>query len=154
MDETGVLALVDELSDLIEDGKSVLGNRDRKQIEAGAALDILDEIRQSFPVEFAEARKIIRESQSLREDAEVEANRIIEDARQQALLIASEQEIVRIAQQQAETILADARDQEREVRAGAEDFADNVFAHVESTLTELAGQASRCRERLNSRSFR
>ncbi|MDR2106740.1 MAG: ATPase [Coriobacteriales bacterium] len=154
MDETGVLALLDELSDLIEDGKSVLGSRDRKQIEVAPALDIIDEIRQSFPAEFSKARQIVRERQGLLEDTEAECNRILEDARNQALIIASEQEIVRIAQQQAENILADAREMERETRAGAEDYADNVFSHIENTLDSLGENVRRVRERLNNKATR
>jgi cell division septum initiation protein DivIVA len=154
MDETGVLALLDELSDLIEDGKPALGNRDRRQIEVAPALDIIDEIRQSFPVEFSQARQIVRERQGLLEDTEAECNRILEDARNQALIIASEQEIVRIAQQQAENILADAREMERETRAGAEDYADSVFSHIESTLDSLNENVRRCRERLNNKAVR
>jgi cell division septum initiation protein DivIVA len=154
MDETGVLALIDELSDLIEDGKPALGNKDRRSIEVGPALDILDEIRQAFPGEFSQARQIVREQQNILEDAEVEANRILEDARNQALIVASEQEIVRIAQQQAENVLADAREMEREVRAGAEDYADNVFSHIESTVTQINENVRRCRERLNNKAVR
>ncbi|MDR3052972.1 MAG: ATPase [Coriobacteriales bacterium] len=154
MDETGVLSLLDELSDLIEDGKSVLGSRDRKQIDVGPALDILDEIRQAFPVEFAQARQVVRERQGMLEDTEIECNRILEDARNQALIIASEQEIVRIAQQQAENILADAREMERETRAGAEDYADTVFSHIENTLDSLNENVRRCRERLNNKAIR
>jgi cell division septum initiation protein DivIVA len=154
MDETGVLALLDELSDFIEDGKPALGNRDKRQIEVAPALDIIDEIRQAFPVEFAQSRQIVRERQGLLEDTEAECNRILEDARNQALIIASEQEIVRIAQQQAENILADAREMERETRAGAEDYADNVFSHIESTLDSLNENVRRCRERLNNKATR
>jgi cell division septum initiation protein DivIVA len=154
MDETGVLALLDELSDLIEDGKPALGNKDKRQIEIGPALDILDDIRQSFPVEFAQARQVVRERQGLLEDTEAECNRILEDARNQALIIASEQEIVRIAQQHAENILADAREMERQTRAGAEDYADTVFSHIESTLDSLNENVRRCRERLNNKSVR
>ncbi|MCL1846801.1 MAG: ATPase [Coriobacteriia bacterium] len=154
MDETGVLSLLDELSDLIEDGKPALGNRDRRQIDVAPALDIIDEIRQSFPVEFSQARQIVRERQGLLEDTEAECNRILEDARNQALIIASEQEIVRIAQQQAENVLADAREMERETRAGAEDYADNVFSHIESTLDSLNENVRRCRERLNNKASR
>ncbi|MDR1421678.1 MAG: ATPase [Coriobacteriales bacterium] len=154
MDETGVLALLDELSDLIEDGKPALGNKDRKQIEVGPALDIIDDIRQAFPEEFEQARKIVRERQGLLQDTEFECNRILEDARNQALLIASEQEIGRIAQQQAETILADAHELERETRAGAEDYADSVFSHIESTLDSLGENVRRVRERLNNKATR
>jgi cell division septum initiation protein DivIVA len=151
MDESGVLALIEELSDLIEDGKPALGNKDRRSIEIGPALEIIEEIRHAFPTEFSQARQIVREQQSILEDAEAEANRILEDARNQALIVASEQEVVRIAQKQAEDVLADARDMEREMRAGAEDYADTVFSHIENTITQINENVRRCRERLNNR---
>jgi len=154
MDETGVLALVDELSDILEDSKPTLGNKDKRTVEIGPLLDILDDIRRAFPEEFSHARQIVRERQSLLEDAEVEGNRILEDARNQALIVASEQEIVRIAQQQAENILADAREMEREMRAGAEDYADTIFSRLETTLNQLNENVMRCRDRLNNRSGR
>jgi cell division septum initiation protein DivIVA len=154
MDETGVLGWIDELWDLIEDSKPVLGNKDKRTIEIGPALAILEEIRNNFPEEFSYARQIVRERQSLLEDAEVEANRILEDARNQALIVASEQEIVRIAQTQRDDILADARDMEREMRAGAEDYADTVFSHIENTLDQLSENVRRCRDRLNNKSLR
>ncbi len=69
------------------------------------------------------------------------------------MTIASEQEIVRISQQQADTILADARELERQTRMGAEDYADGVFAHVEQSLDTLINNVHRCRERLNSTSL-
>ena len=154
MDETGVLALIDELSDILEDSKPTLGNKDKRTVEIGPLLDILDEIRHAFPEEFSHARQIVRERQSLLEDAEAEANRILEDARNQALIVASEQEIVRIAQQQAENVYADAREMEREMRAGAEDYADTVFSHIENTLDQLSENVRRCRDRLNNKSIR
>lgn len=153
MDETGVLALLDELADYIEDSKSVLGNNQRRQVEIGPVMEIIEDIRQAFPTEFAQARQIVRERQGLLEDTERECNRIIEDARNQALILAGEQEIVRIAQQQAESILADAHEMERATRAGAEDYADRVFSHVENTLDSLNDNVRRCRERLNSRNI-
>ncbi|MDR3135892.1 MAG: ATPase [Coriobacteriales bacterium] len=154
MNETSVLGLIDELSDLIEDGKPVLGNKERRSIVIGEALEILDDIRRQFPAEFAQARQVVREQQNILEDAEVEANRILEDARNQALIVASEQEIVRIAQQQAENVLADAREMEREIRAGAEDYADTVFSHIESTVNQINENVRRCRERLNNKATR
>lgn len=150
MDETGVMGLIDELSILLEDAKPVFGKSNLKQVDAVAAFQIIDEIRDLFPSEFAQSRQIVRERQSLLDDAEAEANRMIEDARSQAMTIASEQEIVRIAQQQADTIMADARELERETRAGAEDYADEVFSHVEQSLDTLISNVRRCRDRLNA----
>ena len=139
MDETGVLGLLEELSILLEDSKTVFGKSNMRQVDISAAFEIMDEIRDIFPSEFAQARQIVRERQAL-----------LEDARSQAMTIASEQEIVRISQQQAETIMADARELERETRAGAEDYADEVFGHVEQSLDNVLSQVRRVRDRLNS----
>ena len=110
MDETGVLNLIDELSVLIEDSKPVFGKNALRQVDAQSAFEILDEIRDTFPSEFAQARQVIRERQALLDEAEAQATRLIEDARSQAITIASEQEIVRISQQPADAILAEARE--------------------------------------------
>jgi cell division septum initiation protein DivIVA len=143
---------VDQLEELITQGKSTFGNKERRSIDVNDALEILEDIRREFPIEIEEARKIMREYENILESADHEANRILEDARQQALIIASEQEIVRIAQTQAENIVADARDAEMEMRAGAEDYADTVFSHIENTLNQMNENVRRCRERLNNRS--
>ena len=142
MDETGVLGLLEELSILLEDSKPVFGKSNLRQVDIAAAFEIMDEIRDTFPSEFAQARQIVRERQSLLDDAEAEANRMIEDARSQAMTIASEQEIVRISQQQA-----------GQTRAGAEDYADEVFGHVEQSLDTLLNNVRRCRDRLNANSL-
>jgi cell division septum initiation protein DivIVA len=125
-----------------------------RQVDIDLAGEIIDDIRGTFPSEFAQARQIVRERQSLLDDAEAESVRLIEDARSQAMTIASEQEIVRIAQQQADAIMADARELERQTRAGAEDYADEVLGHVEQSLSSLVTSVSRQRERLNNQSVR
>lgn len=90
MDETGVLNLIDELTMLIEDSKPAFGKNNLRQVDAQAAFEILDEIRDTFPSEFAQARQVIRERQALLDEAEAQASRLIEDARSQAITIASE----------------------------------------------------------------
>ena len=153
MDETGVLNLIDELSVLIEDSKPVFGKNALRQVDAQSAFEILDEIRDTFPSEFAQARQVIRERQALLDEAEAQATRLIEDARSQAITIASEQEIVRISQQQADAILAEARELVRQTRAGAEDYADEVFNHVEQGLDTALNSIRRVRDRLNANSL-
>ena len=153
MDDTGVLGLLEELSILLEDSKPVFGKSNLRQVEIATALEIIDEIRDIFPGEFSQARQIVRERQALLDDAEAEANRLIDDARSQAMTIASDMEIVRISQQQAEAIMADARELERQTRAGAEDYADEVFGHVEQSLDTLLSNVRRCRDRLNANSI-
>ena len=153
MDETGVLGLIEELSILLEESKQVFGKPNLRQVDITAAFEIMDEIRDTFPSEFSQSRQIVRERQSLLDDAQDEADRLINDAQSQAVTIASEQEIVRIAQQQADDIMADARELERQTRAGSEDYADEVFGHVEQSLENLLSNVRRCRDRLNANSM-
>lgn len=152
MEDSGVLGCLDELSILLEDSKPVFGKNNLRQVDIETAFQIMDEIRDTFPSEFATARQIVRERTALIDDAEAEAARIIEDAKNQALTIASEQEIVRIAQNNADQIMSEAREMERETRAGAEDYADEVFSHVEQNLDNVLSQVRRVRDRLNASS--
>lgn len=85
------------------------------------------------------------------EEAEKEANRILEEARDRAHSIASEQEVVRLAESQAADILDKARTQEREIRLGAEDYADEMMANLEVNLGKLLTAVQRGRDRLQGK---
>ena len=82
----------------------------------------------SYPEEWQKSRRILRERDELLSSATAQADSIVADAQQQAHTIAGEQEIVRLAQQQAE----DHPRPRRPVRAryavyAAEDYAEQVF---------------------------
>ena len=124
MDEAGIEELLDELAERIENSKPVLGNSQKRQVEIGPVFEIIDEIRDILPEELRQARIIVRDRQGMIEAAEIDANRILEDAERQADQIASEQEIVRIAEAKANDIVEEAMMREREMRVGAEDYAD------------------------------
>lgn len=146
----GIEELLEELTDILEQSKPVLGNSQKRQVEIGPVFEILDEIRDIFPDEIRQARIIVRDRQGMIEAAEIDANRILEDAERQADMIASQQEIVRIAQQKANEIMDDAMAREREMRLGADDYADQIFANLETNLDNLLKNVMRCRQRLNN----
>ena len=150
MDEAGIEELLDELVELIEQAKPVLGNSQKRQVEINPIFEIVDEIRTILPEELRTARIIVRDRQGMIEAAEIDANRILEDAERQAQVIAGEQEIVRIAEQRAHDIVDEAMIREREMRIGAEDYADQIFANLEANLDNLLKNVTRCRARLNN----
>ena len=49
--------------------------------------------------------------------------------------------------------MAEARELERQTRAGAEDYADEVFNHVEQGLDTALNSIRRVRDRLNANSL-
>lgn len=150
MEDAGIEELLDELADRIEQSKPVLGNSQKRQVEIGPIFEILDEIRDIFPEELRQARIIVRDRQGMIEAAELDANRILEDAERQAEEMASESEVTRIAEAKAQDIIDEAMAREREMRVGAEDYADQIFANLETNLDNLLKNVTRCRERLNS----
>lgn len=145
-----IMALIDRLEDLIATGKKVplTGS---VMVTEQKLYDIIDEIRATFPDELKQARWIVKERQEMLDEAEKEANRILEEARDKANAMAAETEIVKLSEQQAAEILDAARAREREIRLGAEDYADEMLANLEVNLGKLLTAVQRGRDRLQGK---
>ena len=145
-----ILALIDKLEDLVAEGKkvpltsSVLVNEQQ-------AYDIIDEVRAKFPDEIKQARWIVKERQEMVEEAEKEAGKIIENARLRAEELAAETEVVRLAEDEAARRLEEVHEKEREIRLGAEDYADEMLANLEVNLGKLLTAVQRGRDRLQGK---
>ncbi len=148
-----IMALIDRIEEIVDGAKGVPFTN-QKMVDPDAVYDIIDEIRAQFPDELKQARWIVKERQEMLEEAEKEANRILEEARDRAAALANEQEVVRLAESQAAAILDNARQQEREVRLGAEDYADEIFANLEVNLGKLLTAVQRGRDRLQGKTQR
>jgi hypothetical protein len=84
-------------------------------------------------------------------EAKREAERILKEARDEQARLISEEEVVKQAERQAEDILEDARGREREIRLGAEDYADDILNTLEVNLQKFTAAVQRGRERLQGR---
>jgi vacuolar-type H+-ATPase subunit H len=113
--------------------------------------DIIDELRAAFPDELKQARWIVKERQEMIDEADKEANRIIEDARARAEGMLTEKEIVKLAEKRAQEVIEMAQAREREIRLGAEDYADEMLANLEVNLGKLLTAVQRGRDRLQGR---
>ena len=146
-------SLIDELEQVVTEAKSSFGGGgQRKIVDAQQIFDILDDIRDVFPQEFQEARRVLKEENETLDRAQKQADAIIADAQQQAMVIAGDQEVVRLAAQQAENIRDQAPQYERDTRYNAEEYADTVLAHLEENLKSLTGTVTRVRQTLNENS--
>ncbi len=142
-----VLVLIDKLDDVIHNARSV-PLTDSVMIDREEIYDILDQMRSTIPEEIKQARWIVKERQDMLAEAKQEAERLLHDAQQRAEQLAAETEIVRLAEHNAQQIMEDARDREREVRLGAEDYADDVLGNLELNLEKFLAAVRRGRERL------
>jgi vacuolar-type H+-ATPase subunit H len=145
-----VLVLIDKLDDIIHNARSV-PLTDSVMIDREEMYDILDQMRSTIPEEIKQARWIVKERQEMLAEAKQEAERVLTEAQERADRLASETEVVRLAERNAQQIMEDARERERETRLGAEDYADEVLGNLEINLEKFIGAVRRGRERLQGR---
>lgn len=145
-----VLELIDKLDDLVHNAKAV-PLTDQVRIDRDAIYELLDEMRSTIPEEVKQARWIVKERQEMLAEAKRESERILAEAREQAAHESSQQEVVKRAEREAAQVLEQARQREREVRLGAEDYADEVLGTLEVNLGKFLSAVQRGRERLQGR---
>ena len=142
-----VLVLIDKLDDLVHNAKAV-PLTDTVRVDKEEIYDILDQMRATIPEEIKQARWIVKERQEMLAEAKREAERIVKEARERQEQLVSQQEVTRQAERAAEDIIEDARAREREIRLGAEDYADEILNTLEVNLTKFIGAVQRGRDRL------
>src|SRR5919201_981901 len=98
-------------------------------------------MRATIPEEIKQARWIVKERQEMLAEAKRECDRLIGEAREQAVREASQTEIVKLAGRQA-----------RETRLEMEDWADGILSTLEVNLDKFLAAVKRGRERLHERS--
>ena len=140
-----VLVLIDKLDELVQNAKGV-PMTDQVRIDREEIWEIIDQMRSTIPEEIKQARWIVKERQEMLAEAKREAERLIGEAREQAAQAASQQEIVRLAERQAQELLDEARAKEREIRLGAEDYADEILNTLEVNLGKFLSAVQRGRE--------
>jgi cell division septum initiation protein DivIVA len=145
-----VLVLIDKLDDLVHNARPV-PLTDQVRVDREEIYDILDQMRATIPEEIKQARWIVKERQEMLEEAKREAERIIKEARDQRERLVSQEEIYRQAERAAEEIVEEARDREREIRLGAEDYADEILNTLEVNLQKFLAAVQRGRDRLAGR---
>ena len=145
-----VLVLIDKLDDLVHNAKAV-PLTDQVRIDREEIYDILDQMRATIPEEIKQARWIVKERQEMLAEAKREAERIVKEANDEQLRLVSEQEVVKQAENHAEDIVEEARAREREIRLGAEDYADDILNTLEVNLEKFLAAVQRGRDRLAGR---
>src|ERR671926_84175 len=143
-----VLVLIDKLDDLVHNAKPV-PLTDQVRVDKEEIYDILDQMRATIPEEIKQARWIVKERQEMLAEAKREAERIVKEARERQAQLVGEEEVTKQAERAAEDIVEDARAREREIRLGAEDYADEILNTLEVNLSKFIAAVQRGRERLD-----
>jgi len=146
-----VLVLIDKLDELVQNAKGVPLSQDQVRVDREEIWEIIDQMRSTIPEEIKQARWIVKERQEMLAEAKREAERIVKEAREQQARLVANEEITRQAERAAEEIVEEAREREREIRLGAEDYADEILNTLEVNLQKFLAAVQRGRDRLAGR---
>ncbi len=142
-----VLVLIDKLDDLVHNAKP-MPLTDQVRVDKEEIYDILDQMRATIPEEIKQARWIVKERQEMLAEAKREAERIVKEAHDRQDRLVSDEEVMKRADREAEEIIEDAHQREREIRLGAEDYADEILNTLEVNLSKFISAVQRGRDRL------
>ena len=143
-------ALIDRLDDIVTNGKHARrggGVRVDKAEVAG----IVDQLRGAIPEEVTQARWIAEKREEMLAEANREADRMLEEAREERARILGSDQIAKAAEVRAGVLVDEAHALEREIRLGAEDYAGGMLENLAIFLGNFRGAVQRGREQLTGR---
>ena len=142
--------MLDELFEMIDEAKNAPLSSEKCIIERDKALDLIEDIKAQFPVELAEARKILnarneyvaaakREADEIRKRAEIEANQMV-----------SEAPVMGKARQMANDLMAQAEQDAKKVRRSANEYCLDILRRTEEALADAHSEMSQTYTRFHS----
>ena len=134
-----ILHLIDRLEELFNDSKAVPLTHS-VMVDEDKMLDIIDQMRISIPEEVKKAQQLLAQKDRVLAQAQEEANRTVEIARQKADDLVHRDMIVQEAQRRAEQIVAQARLDAEATRRDADDYVLAALNHLQDELDKLSNQ--------------
>ena len=133
--EMEVLQIIDLLEDKVEQSKTIpLLNR--ALIDKEELLEAIETLRINLPEDMKQARLIKEDRKRIIAEAQTEADEIIANAKIKTEKMVSEHEITKKAYEQANQIISAAQKNSRELRMGARQYVDSLFADTDAKLTK------------------
>ncbi len=112
----------------------------RAVVDEQEFLELIDQLRTAVPQEIKQAKRVSQEVDRVLYQAQVEADKLLNEARDRASMLLQDQEIVRSAQIRAEAMGAEAERQAAETRRGADEYALQLLSALDEEMTRsIAG---------------
>jgi hypothetical protein len=125
--------LVDRLEDLIDEGRHVPMSK-FTVVDEERALEIIDQMRISIPEQIEKATRVVNQRDRLIAQANEEATRMLDLARQKGEDLVQRDAIVQTAQHRAENLMVQARQEAAAIREEADAYVMDVLRELEGHL--------------------
>ena len=107
-------------------------------IDKEEILDLIQEMKNKFPEELKQAKWVKEERQRIISDAQKEASAMIKATEEKIAAMVNEHDITQQAYSKANQIIDSAQQNSREIRLGANQYADDVLRALEEELVKTA----------------
>lgn len=146
-----VADLLDRLTRLVQDARSMPMSASCV-VNRAEVLELLAELRRQLPQALTQASALLDERDGVVAAGRAEAERLVEQARQECVHLVSETEVHKAAVAEAERLLEDARKESDATRLEVEDYVDGKLANFEIVLSKTLAAVQRGRARLHGES--
>ena len=136
-----ILQLIDRLEELFNQSKSIPLTRN-VMVDEDRMLDIIDQMRIAIPEEVKKAQQLLGQRDRVLAQAQEEANRTLEIARQKADQLVAKEMVAQEAARRAEQILAQARTDAENVRIDADDYVLDSLNQLQAELERITNQVA------------
>ena len=145
-----VSRLIDMLYERIEDAKSPALKPNMSMVDRDEMLDLLDELRAQLPVEIKRAKDLVANRNDYIASAKREADSLRQQAEDYAKRLVNEDAIVREAEKKADEILSDAEEQCRMLKAAASEYCEDTLRRMEEAVADAYDEVKHSRAKFRS----
>ncbi len=131
-----ILNLLERIEDIIEEAsKFPLSNK--VMIDKEEILEVINEIRLKMPDEINRASWVAKERQRILNEAQSEADEMIDRVKDQQRYLVEENEITKQAQKHAEQLIKEAERKATEMKIGAYNYSDEILSKLQEKIREI-----------------
>jgi hypothetical protein len=136
-----ILQLIDRLEELFNQSKSIPLTRN-VMVDEDRMLDIIDQMRIAIPEEVKKAQQLLGQRDRVLAQAQEEANRTLELARQKSDQLVAKDMVAQEAQRRADQILVQARNEAENIRMDADDYVLESLTQLQAELERISNQVA------------
>jgi F0F1-type ATP synthase membrane subunit b/b' len=136
-----ILQLIDRLEELFNESKAIPLTRN-VMVDEDRMLDIIDQMRIAIPEEVKKAQQLLGQRDRVLAQAQEEANRTLEIARQKSDQLVGKDIVLQEAQRRADQILTQARAEAEGIRADADDYVIDSLTQLQAELERITNQVN------------
>jgi len=136
-----ILQLIDRLEELFNEAKA-LPFTHNVVVDEDRMLELIDQMRIAVPEEVKKAQQVMAQRDRVMAQAQEEANRTLQLARDKADQMVQKDMIVGEAQRRAEQIVSQARAEAEATRADADNYVIDTLMQLQDQIAKLSGQVS------------